>query len=164
MQGYKTKYLCSGLPKFFKKLLAEKSDQKQVSPIKNNFKISFVLIKQKIKEEMFKGNKQYPNKQNIWKMLILTPNKLLLRNTRKLPTQKIRKIKITVWLLSFEFIANVHAKKTVNNNGPHKSHCLICFFLTSSDVNGLITNISLIYTEYKSRYIVVIIASSKLSF
>ena len=62
--GYKTKYLCSELAKFFKNLLTEKSDQKQVSPIKNNFKISFVLIKQKIKEEMFKGNKQYPNKQN----------------------------------------------------------------------------------------------------
>ena len=39
MQGYKTKYLCSGLAKFLKKLLAEKSDQKQVKATNKNFKI-----------------------------------------------------------------------------------------------------------------------------
>ena len=63
--GYKTKYLCSELANFCKNLLIEKSDQKQVSPIKNNFKISFILIMHKINEEIFKGKRQYPNRQNI---------------------------------------------------------------------------------------------------
>ena len=143
MQGYKTKYLCSALAKFFKKLLAEKSDQKHVKATNINFTISRVLVKLKIKAEIFKGNKQYPSRQNIWKILVLTPNKWLLRKTRKLPSQKIRKINMIVWPLSSEFTAKVQAKKILNNNGPHKSHCLIWFFLTSSDVKGFITKINL---------------------
>ncbi len=143
MQGYKTKYLCSGFAKFLKKLLAEKSDQKQVKATNKNFKISGGLVKLKIKAEIFKGKRQYPNKHNIWKILVLTPNKWLFRKTRKLPSQKIRKIKIIVWPLFSEFIAKVHAKKILNNKGPHKSHCFIWFFLTSSEVKGFITNINL---------------------
>ena len=111
--------------------------------MKSNLIISLVLTKQKIREEIFKGNRQYPNKQNIWKILVLTPNKWLFRKTRKLPSQKIRKIKIIVWPLFSEFIAKVHAKNILNNKGPHKSDYLIWYFLTSSEVRGFITNINL---------------------
>ena len=37
-----------------------------------NFSLS---VMEKIREEIFKGNRQYPKRQNIWKMLVLTPSK-----------------------------------------------------------------------------------------
>ena len=40
MQGYKTKYLCSGFAKLLKKLLAEKSDQKQVKATNKNYNLN----------------------------------------------------------------------------------------------------------------------------
>ena len=65
MQGYKTKYLCSGIAKFLRKLLTEYKDQKQVIPTIKNLIISRKFVKDKIRADKLSGNKQYPNKQNI---------------------------------------------------------------------------------------------------
>ena len=65
MQGYKTKYLCSGISILFRKLLTEYKDQKQVIPTTKNLIISKKEVNDKIKADKFNGNKQYPNKQKI---------------------------------------------------------------------------------------------------
>ena len=107
MLGYKTKYLCSGIVIFFKKLLTEYMDHKHVNITKINLRISSSLLNIKIKERKTNGNKEYPNKQNIWKILVWTPNKLAFIKTRKLPNQKIIKINVIVLLL-LEELEKIH--------------------------------------------------------
>ena len=65
MLGYKTKYLWSELVKFRRNPLMEYKDQKHVIPIRANLTKSINLVKDKIKADIFKGKRQYPNKQKI---------------------------------------------------------------------------------------------------
>ena len=90
-----------------------------------NLIASLTLNKEIKMAEISKGNKQYPKRQKIWKILVLTPKKFALRKGMTPPIQKIRKTKIIIWLLFFELIAKVQAKIKFNNKGPHKSHCFM---------------------------------------
>ena len=44
-------------------------------------------------------------------------------------------------------------------NGPHKSHCLICLFLSFSFTKGFITYFNFVQIKYKSLFIVSLIGS-----
>ena len=132
------------MDKFLRKELIEYKDQKQLNPIIINLIKSKKDVKDKIKAAIFKGNKQYPNKQNIWKILVFRPNKYEFAKTKKLPIQNIRKTKTKVWLLSDELIAKEQAKKIISNKGPHKSHCLIWYSFNSLEMKGFTTNFNFV--------------------
>jgi hypothetical protein len=89
--------------------------------------------------DIFRGKRQYPKRQNIWKILALTPKKFAFKYKMTPPNQNIIKIKVVNWLFSLVLKDKVNANIKFKSNGPHKSHCLIWFLFLSVDINGFTT-------------------------
>ena len=71
-------------------------DHKQVIKTIMNLNTPFIFKKVTKKADKFKGNKQYPKRQRIWKILDFTPKKLAFKYIITPPIQKITKIKIII--------------------------------------------------------------------
>lgn len=107
-------------------------------------------IKATTKAAIFKGNKQYPNKQTLWKKETVPPNNWALIVTTADPihttTKTIPNIRLAVsWELVVVLpeIDKVKASIKHNNKGPHKSQSRSSLDFSSSLIRGIMTHFSL---------------------